>query len=263
MGGFGEPVAGAGFTATQEQEALPSTEVQDLLDPNDPRLVSETLDADVTKDAYAKQQLPPDGKYRAKVKLEGIDKGDGNKVDYVAEWTKKPPKVPFYKAVVSASIIDPTGKFDNFTVRPAFGGYVSTQLRNDKSTTVSTLLSKIKKPDGQYAAVPTLRIDQKSWMELLVRTLAGEPEVIIETEWECSCEACGKEGKALRDAGKDAPFAATTRGMHRFPAEQDKAKRAEGQIFSPEVKCAANAAHGYSRAYPKIVRFLSLDEVKK
>jgi len=50
--------------------------------------------------------------------------------------------------------------------------------------------------------------------------------------------------------------------MHKFPPEPDPMKRKAGQAYSAEMKCSANAAHGYSRARVNIARFMSLEEMK-
>lgn len=101
-------------------------------------------------------------------------------------------------------------------------------------------------------------MNAKLWAGTFVKALAGEPEVGIETAWEWSCPDCGKESKA-----KGTAYARPLTGMHHFPAEPDASKRKAGQLFSSEVKCSVNAAHGYSRARITIAKFHSLEELKK
>jgi hypothetical protein len=262
MGSFGAPVQGGGHTTQSPEEhpvngqTAPGTEIQEFIDPNDPKLVSETLDADVTKDAYATPPIPPDAKYRAKLKHEGVKDAAQQVIPFVADKTKD--GILFLKTQISASIIDPTGRFDGFVVRPQFGGYVSTVLRKDKSSTLITLLSKVKKPDGTFWATMGLRLDQRSWMDLLVRALTGEPEVGIETVWEWNCQVCGDLAKASNYANG---YPRGLSGMQRFPQETDPEKRKQGFLYSPEARCQVNPGHGYFRAYPKIARFLSLAEI--
>jgi len=255
MGTFGEPVTGAAVESQQADQPVGVSEApQDLLDPNDPRLVSEELNANPEADAYAQPAPPPDGKYRVKLKLAQKDV-NGQKVDFApALWGKAPGQAVFVTGI-EASIIDPTGKYDGLK---AYDFNVSTFVGRDNATKVTTILGKLRKPDGSPWAPPHTRMPARGWIELLVRALAGEPELGVETQWEYSCQECGKAAKA---AGKDYPRAIT--GMHKFPAEQDKQKRAAGQLYSPEMKCAANAAHGYTRARISIARFLSLEELKK
>jgi hypothetical protein len=263
MGSFGAPIPGGGgspeHTTQQGTEhvngqSAPGTAIEEQVDPNDPRLVSEILDADTTKDAYATPPLPPDGKWRAKLKLEGVKDATDQVLPFAAAYTKE--RLPYFRTGVSASIIDPSGKFDGFVVRPEFGGYVSTVLRKDKSSTLTTLLTKIRKPDGAFWATSATRLDQKSWIDLLVRALTGEPEVGIETQWQWNCQKCSEEAKA---AGKSYPVGLN--GMQRFDAEKDPEKRKQGLLYNPEYQCKVNPGHGVYRAYPKIVRFLTLAEI--
>jgi hypothetical protein len=257
MGTFGDPSLGAPATMEAEGQSAaqaPSDAPQDLLDPNDPRLVSEELNANPEADAYAQPAPPPDGDYRAKLKL--VQKElRGQKVDYIpALWGKSPSQAVFVTGI-EASIIDPSGKYDGLK---AYDFNVSTFVGRDSATKVTTILSKLRRPDGKPWADKHTRMAPKAWMDLLVQALAGEPEVGVATQWEWSCADCGKESKA-----KGTAYAKSVLGMHKFPTEQDKQKRAAGQLFSPEMKCQINAGHGYSRARITIAKFLSLDEMKK
>jgi hypothetical protein len=240
-----------------------SSDVQDVIDPNDPRLVSEAVDVNVEGDAYAQPSPPPDGKYRIKLKLEGIEKADKSHLDYEHTATKKAPVMPYFHTRISATIIDPTGKYDGIKVYPEFGGYVGTLQNKDRSTKVATILARLKRPDGQPWVNSTMKMDQKGWMDLFVKALAGEPEIGGELQWQASCEQCGKEAKAAREQGKDAAYPANVNGMHRFPQEQSADKRkSAGHGYSSEVKCQKDASHGYSRAQARIVRFLHTHELK-
>lgn len=237
--------------------AAPGSDVQEVIDENDPRLVSETLDANVEADAYAQPAPPLDGKYRLKLKLEGVkQEGTDERKPYGIKPGKKGAP-PYYQTSLSCTIIDPTGRFDGLVVYPGFGGGASTQLRKDKSTQVTTILHRIKGPDGKSVAEGK-KLDPKGWMELLVKTLAGEPEIGGETQWEVSCAKCGEIAKA-KDYVDGYPT--RTSGMHRFPPEQDSAKRKLGQLFSPEYQCSVDKSHGYSRARAIVVRFMHLHEV--
>lgn len=252
---------GVGEAAAEEHKVngaaspSPSEDVQNLLDPNDPRLVSEELNANPDADAYAQPAPPPDGRYRVKLKLMRSKDGQGQEVDYLPKlWGKKAPQAVFV-AGIQASIIDTSGKYDGLS---AYDYNVSTFVGRDSATKVTTIVGKLRKPDGTPWVAPHTKLPPKGWMDLLVKALAGEPELGIETQWEYSCQACGE---AAKKAGTDYPRSVT--GMHKFPPEADRAKRTAGQQYSPEMKCAANPAHGYGRARITIARFLSLDELKK
>ena len=243
--------------AAQHAGAAPADVPQEIIDENDPRLISESLDTNLEADAYAQPAPPIDGKYRAKLKLEGVkQEGTTDVKPYTVGQTSKPPIIPYYKTNISCSIIDPSGKYDGITVYPQFGGGANTNRRRDGSTQVSTILARIKRPDGQPWAQSGVKMTPREWIELFVKALAGEPEIGIETQWEASCQKCGEELKAQ---GK---YSTRTTGMHHFPAEKDPAKLKAGQRNTPEILCAVNAAHGYSRARAIVVRFLHLHELK-
>lgn len=262
MGAFGEPVIGGQPTEqVEESQKVNGATVQvpdapqDLLDPNDPRLVSEELNANPDADAYAAPAPPPDAKYRVKLKLIRSKDSQGQEQDYLPKlWGKKQPQA-VYVCGIQASIIDPSGKYDNLS---AYDYNVSTFVGRDNATKVTTIVGKLRRPDGSPWVAKGQRMNPRAWMDTLVKALAGEPECGIETQWEWSCADCGKDAKA-----KGTDYPKSVEGMHKFPEERDRAKKAAGQLYSPEMKCQVNAAHGYSRARITIARFLSLDEVKK
>lgn len=258
MSTFGTPTPGGGTEESKRASGPVNGEASaPMIDENDPRLTSEAVNVDVGKDAYAVRPLPPDRKWRAKLKLEQLENANHEKKDYLPAQTDD--GIPYFKASISASICDVDGKFEGFKLSPQFGGTVGTLPRKDSSSQVATVLSKLRKPDGTPWATPQMRLSHKGWIDLLIKALAGEPEVGIESQWEWNCSECGKEAKARSYADG---YPVSIRGMQKFPAEQDRTKKAEGQLFSPEMKCQKNAAHGFSRAFPKIARFLSLDELK-
>lgn len=251
---FGAPIQEA--IEEQATQAAPNGSAADapseIIDMNDPRLTSEKLDVDVEKDAYASFPVLPDGKYRAKLKAEKIKVNDKESRDWYAK-TDKDGKLYCY-CLVSASIIDPSGKYDGIVVYPRFGGTVDTRVRKDSSSQVVTLLHMLKQPSGEPWAKAGAKMYPKEWAELLVKALAGEPEAGVETTWEWSCEGCGKQAK---DKGTDYPKSVL--GMHNFPPD---ARSKTGEKL-PEMKCQVNPAHGSSRARAKVSRFLPLGEVKR
>src|SRR5579859_7226573 len=125
-------------------------------------------------------------------------------------------------------------------------------MGRDGSTKVATILGKLKRPDGTPWATAGTKLTGKGWIDLFVKALAGEPEVGIETQWEWSCQECGKLAK---DKGEKYPR--SINGMHKFPPS----RKVRGE-FDPEMKCAVNPAHGYSRARVRIASVLSLAEIK-
>src|SRR5256885_1602885 len=165
------------------QVPAPSDAPQELIDENDPRLISESLDANLEADAYAQPSPPPDGKYRAKLKLEGVRvEGSNDPKPYAPAMNKQ--KVPYFRTGISCSIIDPSGKYDGIVCYPAFGGGANTDRRRDGSTQVTTILTRLKKADGTPWAPVGLKMSQLEWIQLLVKALGTEPEIGIETAWE-------------------------------------------------------------------------------
>lgn len=228
---------------------------QEDIDLNDPAFTSEVL-VNTEGDAYAQPAPPPDGRYRAKLKLEGLKDAAGAPVNYLPKrHTNRSgivDQVYLYTAI-KAEIIDPSGKFDGISL---FDSWVGTFQGRDGSTKVATILARLKKPDGTPWITPGMRINQTAWMELFVKALAGEPEIGVETMWEWSCQGCGEEAKA---AGRQYPK--SIQGMGKFPLDASKSKPG-APAFSPEMKCQINPAHQFSRARATIARFIALGELK-
>ena len=249
MSGFGAPIYGDPAAENAGAAAVPGAEPQEVLDPNDPRLTSEALDVNATGDAYAQPAPPPDAKYRAKLKLAQPKDAKGQQVDYVpASWGKGANAQLVFVTGVQASIIDTSGKYDGISV---FDFNVATYKGRDGSTKVSTILAVLRRPDGEPWFKPGDKLSARDWIQLLVKALAGEPEVGIETQWEWSCQGCGE---AAKKAGTSYPR--SIMGMHKFPPDP-KVPRA----FSPEMRCQVNPAHAYSRARVQIARVLPVSAV--
>jgi hypothetical protein len=254
--GLGQPSQGVGGVGAVGQDAAPLP----IIDENDPRLTSEILDINPAGDAFASPPPPPDGAYRVKLKLEGYTDAQGTKKDYGATLTKGGggnPQLPYLTTGLSASIIDPSGKFDGIVVYPPFGGNVGTLVGKDGSSKVSTILSKIKRPDGTTWNY-NFQGNHQGWMKRFVEAMASEPEVGVVTQWEGSCQICGEEAKKT-----GARYPKGVQGMTHFPLEADKKKaQAQGHSYSPDCPCPIKPKeHGYFKARSVIVKFLSLEEL--
>jgi hypothetical protein len=225
-----------------------SQDVKEALDPNDPRFTSEALDVNTEGDAYAQPAPPPDGKYRAKLTLEKVRDDKQQEHDFMPMLSKKPPVQAYLATALKASIIDPSGKYDGI---PLYDRWVGTFMGRDGSTKVSTILARLKRPDGQPWIEKNRKYNHKEWMDMLLKALAGEPEIGIETQWEWSCQGCGEEAKKSGGA-----YPKSVMGMNKFAYDAQK------RMHVPEMKCQVNVAHGYSRARASISRFLSTSELK-
>jgi hypothetical protein len=243
---FGAPIYNE-HEAEDPSLATAGDQAQEVIDPNDPRFTSENVDVNTEADAYAFPPPPPDARYRAKLKMVQRDDAQKQKVDWIAaKWGATNPQYVLVTSV-EASIIDPSGKFDGYKV---YDRNVSTFQSRDHGTKVATILARLKRPDGTpWVNVNNKPKTTKEWMELLRTALAGEPEIMIDTNWEWSCAGCGQESKK---AGTK--YAKSIVGMHKFP-------QFRGQ-FQPEMRCQVNPAHGESRAQVRIARFLGEQDLK-
>lgn len=245
---FGQPVYDEPHDAAPD---APDEAPQELLDPNDPALTSELLDVNTEGDAYAVPVPPPDRKWRARLKVvkQKVKDATGaeSEVDYIPKLHKSGQK--YFAASIEATLIDPAGKFDGLH---AYDQWVATFMGRDGSTKVATILAKLKRPDGTPWATPGTKLSSKGWMELFVKALAGEPECGIESQWEWSCQDCGKEAKA-----KGTAYPRSITGMHKFPAS----RKVKGE-FDPEMRCQLVPGHGYSRARVRIANVVALADLK-
>jgi hypothetical protein len=256
MGGFGtvEQSSSPELTPEQQQHLDQAAEV---INENDPRLVSEAIEMNESGDAYMQPAPVPDGIYRVKLKIMQIE-DNGTKKDYKLALTKGKQgalRLPYYSTQLEATIIS-VGPYENLRV---FDSWVSTSRGRDNSSKIATILQKLRKADGSPYILPgsTNGWNQKHWLDLYLQALATEPECGIETQWEWSCEACGKEAK---ETGGDYPRSIT--GMAKFQLDEEKTKANKGvKVYSPELRCQLNPAHQYSKARPRIARVLSLDEL--
>ena len=165
------------------------------LDPNDPRLTSEALDDNPEGDAYASLPPIPDGKYRAKLRQVDVKDAAGKAVRFaprIATW--RPGNPPLLFTAVEASVIGLGGleKYDGIKLTD---NWVTTLPNRSGTSEAATI---IRKAGGQTPRQAT----HKQWMDLLLKTLAGEPEVGIETSWEASCADCQEAAKRSSGTGE-------------------------------------------------------------
>jgi hypothetical protein len=229
----GQQAGGGAGTDAQVQE----------LDPNDPRLTSESLDDNAEGNAYASLPPLPDGKWRAKLKQVDVKGADGKPVRSaakLAQWLN--PPVPYLYTALEASVISLGGKekYDGYRIND---NWVPTIPNRSGTSPAATI---IRKAGGQTPA----KFTHAQLMELLLKTLAGEPEVVIETAWEAACQHCQEEA-AKSGARKPKNIA---QGEHRFP---------QGKVagtHDPNVQCPT--CKGWVLARPRIVGYYSVAEAK-
>ena len=239
--------------APQQSDPGPTDEPQAALtapavevDPNDPRLTSESMETDATVDAYAVPPPLPDGKWRVKLRLADIKNPQGQVQPEhflltVATWRN--PPAPFFCVNVESEVIDLTGRYDGVKLTD----YWVKTLVDERKAGASALATVVRKSGG----VVPLGSNQLQVKDIALKHLAGDPECLVETQWVVRCQAC--EQKADKSGEKKPkPY---LRGMHRFPPKSHPHVK-----FDAEVKCTA--CGGLNRAMPQIVQYFTLSEAK-
>lgn len=204
-----------------------------IIDLNDPRLSSESLEGsfDEQKDAYELPPPPPDGIYIARLRLKQVKDSNGNLVDFKAGGTKDGSQV-YLQTALEAELVDNSGRQDGKKITDYF---VSTMINRDKAMAVATILLHAKVPAPKTKT-------HKAWMDTLIKWLASEPTLKIQTAWEASWENGEKEAERL---GQKKPRPLT--GMHNFPVVNGNP--------NPEAKWPDGSV---TRARARIIRYHSL-----
>jgi hypothetical protein len=243
MGTFGTP--------TYEEEQKPqngngtAAVGAEYIDPNDPLLTSESLTDDVTADAYKIPPPAPDGFWRAKLKSVPIKDTKGAMVPFMA-WRheKVNDGKPMFVANAEVSLIDLSGKFDGTRITEQ---WVKSNIDKRKGTSQMTTI--IVKAGGTAPSPST----ERQRLDAFLKTLAGEPEVIVETFWEASCMKCG-ETADKKDEKRPGPF---LRGMHRFPQVKGPTGALEADPIVPCPVCKSSC-----RAQVRVATFHRVGDQK-
>jgi hypothetical protein len=208
----------------------------EVIDINDPALQSESLHENPEGDSYAVPPPPPDGKWRVKLTSVPVkDKRTGKDERFLAvKYDKMNNGKPFLVTNVQSQILDANGKYDGIKLTDY---HVKTALDRSGNSAIGTILNKLKQP--LPPATPAARMEQ------FLKVLAGEPELVIETAWRASCQAC-QERAEKKGERKPGDF---LQGMHRFPQVKGKP---DPVVSCPECKTTC-------RAQLKIVSYWSLD----
>jgi hypothetical protein len=238
--------------ATGEAEPRPTNGARaagappETIDVNDPRLTSEVLEINPNADAFARVPALPDGKYRIKARAR---KAGDPPADYAAKKDDRSGAVYLYTALDGEVIDHQTPEFDGVPVSDFF---LDTRIGRTGTSRVATLITRLngKLPD---------RATHKALIDMLLGLLAAEPEVGIETTWEASCQVCEDTAKARGDR-KPRPV----QGMHNFPTTIRKDAAGKNvQSYSNQIPCPINRTHGMMTARPRIINYLSLEELKR
>lgn len=238
---FGDPVQDSAVDSTTTNNGSGTGLDAAELDPNDPRLTSESLDDNPEGDAYASLPPLPDGKWRAKLKQVDVKDAQGKPARTavkLAGWLN--PQIPYLYTAVEASIIGVGGKekYDGYHITD---NWVPTVPNRSGTSPAATIIRKT----GQQTPA---KFTHQQLMEQLLKVLAGEPEVVVETTWEAACQHCQEEAAK---AGTKKPRNIAV-GMHRFPAKDGKP--------DPNIQCPACKAWVLAR--PRITGYFAVGEVK-
>lgn len=223
----------ASATTTAGPNGAAHNEVIDL---NDPRLMSEQLTENPAGDAYAIPPPLPDGKWRVKLSQKDIKDSKGNLQRSAAFcYPKMNDGKPFLATNMDCKILDSTGKHDGVTLTEY---WVKTVVERSGNSQVGTILAKLKQPLSP--ASPGARMEQ------FLKVLASEPELVAETAWQAQCMSCSETAKKK---GDKAPREFLL-GMHRFSRGRDGS-------YDPVVSCPV--CKSQVRAQARIVQFWPLD----
>jgi len=253
--------------------------------PDITELSSEQLTAS-EGDAFASPPPPEDRIYRVRLSLRGVKAEDAKNVDItkflapgsdIAPWIPDFPRdkggnllydadrkiVWFAKTIINVQIFDPKfPEFDGIYLQVPFKWTDTKVGGRQKTSKIMTILSLAgNRPDGNPWVVTKpvpQKYDHKELMEIFQKFLAGEPEINCMSNWSASCDVCGKAVQAVRQAGGYADYPKSTDGMIRFPPVPGKVG-----VYSPDLPCLVNRAHGTTKARAMAVQFFALDGVKK
>src|SRR6476661_7971234 len=214
----------------------------------DALLTSENLTAQAG-DAFAEPPPVPDAIYRVRLSLRGITSKDykGRDITPFAHGADTAPWVPeaqkdkqgntvghFAKALMNVQVYDPKfPEFDGLYLRIPFGGWIDTKTAPQaKVSKVMTILNLLKQPSGQPWLIDKQKYSDKQLIEIFVKALAGEPEILCQSYWSVQCDVCADT--AQKTGGR---YPKSVDGMHNFP-------QLKPGVWNPEVRCQAFPAHG-------------------
>lgn len=222
------------------------------IDPNDPFLTSaaESMETDAAHDAFAMRAPMPDGKWRAKARIVDIKnkKGEVAPEKYIiamATWLDKP--VPYFAMNLEFEIIDPTNHYDGFKMTE----YHVKSLVNMKVGGSSPLATLIRKSGG---VVPEKSAQDKV-RDIALAHFAGEPELILESQWIATCQYC--EEKAKKAIPKEKSPRPIKRGQRSFPPKPGVAANAFVKN-EPLVECPTCKTTNRAKATP--VQYFTVKE---
>jgi hypothetical protein len=217
----------------------------DSVDLNDPALLSEPMDLNADIDAYATPPPIPDGRWRVKIKSIDVKGPDGQPAKYGVKPNGNPKfndGKPYAFCALQANVVQPGGRYDNATLTDYF---VSTARNRNGGIPMVRILTVLGVKLPAQAGAKTL-------VDLFLKTLAAEPELEVETQWE---GGPNQEDQKILDSQNPALKVKAVYGMHRFPLAEN------GKEHVPEVEQVITALGGtkmYFRAQARIAGYFPL-----
>jgi hypothetical protein len=217
-----------------------SLEDQIVIDLNDPNLLMQELDTNPDVDPYAAPPPLPDGRWRVKVKQQDVkNPSDGQPARYAVKLDKQTQQ-PYAYTALEATVLDPTGKNDGMKLHDYF---VSTRPARNGGIPIVRLLTCLK------VQLPP-KVNAKVLMDELLKALASEPELEVDTVWEGGMDQADQE--RFEAAGERQP---RVLGQHRFP------QNGKGEP-QPEMTVETKLGKVNLRARPRINGYFPLGSAK-
>lgn len=208
--------------ASSHDQSQDDSGSEPVIDLNDPSLLMQEVTGDASADPYAAPPPVPDSHYRAKLKQIDVKDAQGQPTRLAMRQEMKypgggAPGVPeflpsgkpkmYVATAIEATILDPGGRYDNIKVFDRF--FDSRTDRNGANKMLHLLkVLGVKLPNP---------LNAKTLSDMVLKVLAGEPEVDIETTWEG--QPSQDDAKLIKEKGGKAP---RIKGMHRFPQVDGK-----------------------------------------
>lgn len=191
-------------TAASDPSTADLNNNQVIDDLNDPALLSGEIDTNADIDAYAAPPPLPDATYRVKIKQIDVKNTKGEPVRFAIKRDKNQQAYAY--TALECKVQDPGGKFDNYTI---YDRFVSTMQQRNGGVPIVRILTVLG------VKVPT-KIKPSDLLDLFFKTVAGEPELEVETVWEGGLDQTDRERFEAADTKQPRVM-----GMHRFPLAKD------------------------------------------
>lgn len=231
-----EQAGSSGSTASSSTPSL--DDAAPILNLDDPNLLMADMDTNADVDPYAAPPPLPDGRWQVKVKQLDVKDSQGQPARFAVKQGKD-GGVYAYTAL-ECTVVDPSGKFDGIKLHDYF---LSTRPQRNGGIPIVRMLTCLK------VQLPA-KVQAKLLMDELMKALAAEPLVEVDTVWEGGLDQADQE--RFRASGEREP---RVLGQHRFP------QTAKGEAI-PEMDVETKLGKVHLRARPRINGYFPLGSAK-